>query len=331
MKRRTFLTGVTASAVCAAHGEGQRSPTDLRDPIPIGLAPPKRKVSRSKVATLKIEDPESIKILQFTDVHFFCNRDQFGEHADRRTIDDLKRITEQTNPDLIAFTGDVWHDPPKGEGAARLEFAVNAMSELGKPWLFTWGNHDLLDDYAEAQAILTEAPHSLYRGGHDGGNYRVEFQRETDVLSWDLLCLNTTTQGIQSAQEDWLRQCQSLKRPDRKALCFLHIPVLQYEEVWQSKRARGFQKEAVCTYGEDGSAFPLLGQLGVKACFCGHDHVNDYGGRIEGIDCVYGRASGHAGYGGDDVKKGGKLITLNERNDTYQWATVFADGSSWTP
>ena len=52
-----------------------------------------------------------------------------------------------------------------------MEFAVGQIEKLGVPWLFTWGNHDRLTDYAHGQTFLAEAKHSLYRGGHSEGNY----------------------------------------------------------------------------------------------------------------------------------------------------------------
>ncbi|MGY8688535.1 MAG: metallophosphoesterase, partial [Verrucomicrobiales bacterium] len=195
------------------------------------------------------------------------------------------------------------------------------------------GNHDLLDDYTEAQAALTEAPKSLYRGAYEGGNHSVLLENAESRPLWDLICLNTTTQGVQEAQENWLRQV--VANDDRPkvggAFCFLHIPLLEYAKVWDSGKAQGVKQEEVCTYGEDGSAFPILKKLGVRACFCGHDHVNDYTGRIGEVDMVYGRASGHAGYGGEQMRKGGKLITLDALKGSYRWQTVFADGSSWSP
>ena len=66
---------------------------------------------------------------------------------------------------------------------------------------------------------------------------------------------------------------------------------------------------------DDSNAFNLFKNLQtMRACFCGHDHVNDYGGVLDGIELVYGRATGYGGYGGDYVDKGGKLITVNLRN-----------------
>jgi len=46
---------------------------------------------------------------------------------------------------------------------------------------------------------------------------------------------------------------------------------------------------------------------------------------------VYGRATGHAGYGGDKLRKGAKPIELDLRAGQYQQVTVFADGSRWRP
>jgi hypothetical protein len=51
----------------------------------------------------------------------------------------------------------------------------------------------------------------------------------------------------------------------------------------------------------------------------------------EGIELVYGRATGYAGYGGEVVRKGGKLITINAQSGSYAWETLFADGTTWRP
>ena len=89
-------------------------------------------------------------------------------------------------------------------------------------------------------------------------------------------------------------------------------PLLEYDMVWQKKLAKGIPKEPDCIYGGDGSGISALKKFDdVKACFRGHDHVNDFGGRWDGIEMVYGRATGHAGYGGNKLEKGGKLITAN--------------------
>jgi hypothetical protein len=64
---------------------------------------------------------------------------------------------------------------------------------------------------------------------------------------------------------------------------------------------------------------------------CGHDHTNDYTVRSNEVDLVYGRATGYAGYGGEKVRKGAKLIELDFVTGAYTQTTVFADGSTWKP
>ncbi|MEJ6718730.1 MAG: metallophosphoesterase [Akkermansiaceae bacterium] len=329
MNRRQFLSASVAAGVSSTSSKANSGPKDLRPAMSMGLAKAKKDLPRT--AKLKVTG-DALRILQFTDIHFFCDRKKYGEKADLKSVEDMTRMVENTDPHLIAITGDLWSDNPGGLGQEFFEYSLEKVASLGKPWLFNWGNHDQLDDYATAQSTLTEAKHSLYRGGHDGGNYRVPITGADDRQLLELLCLNTTTQGVQAAQEKWLAAQQPSTSP---VLCFLHIPLLEYDTVWQKKLAKGIFKEPVCTYGEDGSAISLLKKFGdVKACFCGHDHVNDFGGTWDGIEMVYGRATGHAGYGGDQLKKGGKLITANltnPKNPTSVWKSVFADGSEWSP
>ena len=329
MNRRHFLSTSVAAGVSTNHSEARNGPKDLHQAMFMGIAKAEKDLPRK--AQLKVEG-DNLRILQFTDIHFFCDREKFGEKADLQTVEDMKRMIENTGPHLLAITGDLWSDNPRGQGQEFLEYSLKKITSLGKPWLFNWGNHDRLDDYAAAQVTLTEATNSLYRGGHDGGNYRISITNSDDRQLMELLCLNTTNQGVQAAQEKWL----TMQKPsDSPVLCFLHIPLLQYDTVWQKKIAKGIFKEDVCTYGEDGSAIAKLKKFGnVKACFCGHDHVNDYSGTWDGIEMVYGRATGHAGYGAKKLKKGGKLITVNladPKNTHHTWKTVFADGSDWVP
>ncbi|MDA7614235.1 metallophosphoesterase [Verrucomicrobiales bacterium] len=334
MKRRRFLTqGTLGLSTLGIGGQSsaELSPTDLRPAKPIGLAKPDRRVTKDNISHCRVADPRAVKILQCTDVHLHCDRERYGDKADQRTREDIKRLVDQHQPNLIAFTGDVWHDPEPGKSEEIFADALSLMVEMDTPWLFNWGNHDLQEDYGPAQGALTEAPKSLYRGGYQGGNYRVRLDDAAGKPLHELICLNTTTQGIQAPQEDWLKKVSTLEDRSKHSLCFLHIPIQQYIDVWKAGSANGVKQEEVCTYGEDGSAFTLLKKLGVTACFCGHDHVNDYAGTHDGIAMVYGRATGHAGYGSDKIRKGGKLITLNTTSGRHTWKTVFANGKTWVP
>lgn len=288
---------------------------------------------RSSVA---VADPANIRILQFTDIHFFNGRANRGPARDEKTVEELHALVAVTEPDVIVVTGDLWHDNPDGRGAEFQAFAIAQLEQLGVPWAFTWGNHDMLDDYVAGHDALRGAERSLYRGGPGGGNYTVDLVDGQGTPVWEFICLNTTNVGIQPPQEAWIdalhdaRTAAGVTPPP--AFCMLHIPVLQYQYIWEEEIAAGFQFEAVCSWGEAGSGIWHLNRLGnVKALFCGHDHVNDYGGHLRGIELVYGRATGHAGYGGGSVRKGAKLIKADATTGAYTWESVFADGIRWRP
>lgn len=322
LTRRGFLQ--TAAALSAAGlGAGISAAQDV-GATPWDAAP-------EAVARHAAKDPSNIRLLQLTDIHFFCLSPR--PRQDERTIEALPRLIDATEPDLLLVTGDLWHDNPDGRGGEYMAFAVEQLGRLGVPWLFTWGNHDLLDDYRAGHEHLTNAPNSLYRGGASGGNYVVEITDSSGNPAWDLVCLNSNDQGLGAAQHAWLdglRARQAAQPGAKNAFALFHIPLRQMDDLWQEKQASGVKFESVAYRQEDRSTFAYLRDLRtVRACFCGHDHINDYSCRLEGMDLVYGRATGYAGYGLGRVPKGAKLITANAGTGEYAWESVTPDGARW--
>jgi hypothetical protein len=99
---------------------------------------------------------------------------------------------------------------------------------------------------------------------------------------------------------------------DAPIVVFVHIPLIEYDHLFESGRAEGQKGEDVCFDSDTGLSFAAFKDSGrVRAVFCGHDHVNNYHGDWEGIDLTYGRVSGWGGYGPDAWKRGGRLISLD--------------------
>ncbi|MCC7373586.1 MAG: metallophosphoesterase [Verrucomicrobiales bacterium] len=290
------------------------------------------------VATLDIGARRSLRLLQITDNHFFCGVKQglILTEEDRATERDWQNHVRLQKPDLIVATGDLWHDNPGGRGQKSLEHVLPKLSALGVPWTFCWGNHDQLDDYQSGHDALESARHSLYRGGATHGDYRIEVRGTSGRPVANLFFMNSHQDGLAAWQLAWLaRTHQNLVAAGTgalPALAFFHIPLLDQKTLFQPKHTPGVQLEAVCHEQESGAALPVLAaSRTLRACFCGHDHVNDYAVRGQDVDLVYGRATGHAGYGGDQVRKGAKLIELDLASGAYTQLTVFADGTTWKP
>lgn len=284
-------------------------------------------------AVLSVADPARLNVLQITDIHFFCTLRK--PERDARTVEELPRLVELTKPDLILATGDIWHENRDGRAEEFMAFTADTFGTLGIPWAFTWGNHDFANDYAKAHDFLTEAPYSLYRGGPGQGNYTIEVRDAQQHPVWEFICLNSSMYGIEAAQRAWLRGLGERRAGTRSApnaFAVFHIPLRQYNDIWESGAASGVKLEAVAKRNEDGSTLALLKGFGaVRACVCGHDHVNDYAGVANGVDLIYGRATGHGGYGRRLVPKGAKLFTINTESGRYAWESILPDGNRWQP
>ncbi|GMW00735.1 MAG: hypothetical protein AMXMBFR84_18720 [Candidatus Hydrogenedentota bacterium] len=328
--RRNFLKTALAGSVaaCALPAIAQE---DQEPPLPgTAISPTYPETS----AELKVGDASRIRILQFTDAHFFQKRKEIPD-GNERTVGDWKTMVDLYRPDLVAMTGDLWHDNPDHRGAEFQHHAVQWLGELGVPWVYTWGNHDQLDDLPKGHDTFHDAKNSLYRGGTQSGNYTVTLTDAAGAPVWQLFCLNTHRFGITRGTYEWLKvQAAGRKGMSNLAPAFalFHIPVQQYEQLRTGGGMSGFAFEQVCNEGEQGDALKELVALnGVRATFCGHDHVNDYSGVVDGIELVYGRSSGWNAYGWDTVRKGGKLITMNAQTGNYAWESVFPDGLRWHP
>ncbi len=282
-------------------------------------------------ARLLIRRPVHFRILQFTDLHFFGGKEPLRNLGNERTVNTLKQLTKLTRPDLVMVTGDLWPENREGKAEEHMRFAIEQLESLGVPWGYVWGNHDKLPDYTVGHRAFTEAKNSLYRGAQNNGNYSIDIVNRYGHRIWQLLCLNTGENGVDAAAREWLRELLAFDPKPSARLAFFHIPLKQYGDAWASGSAAGFKGEEVCQEQEDGSTLPLLKELGVRACFCGHDHVNDFSGMCDGVELVYGRATGAGSYGTSRFRKGGKLIVANGWTRQCTWRSITEDGKRWHP
>ncbi|RJP32926.1 MAG: hypothetical protein C4527_05300 [Candidatus Omnitrophota bacterium] len=308
LTRRSFLRSTASAALWSASG------------APHVLSEPKRRI-------ISTSPDKPFRILQITDIHFFGKEAELNDPLTQALIDGL---VKHFPPDLIAVTGDFWCDNLDDKGLSCCKQCSLRIDGYGIPWLFAWGNHDEVSDRQKAHEILESMQHTLYSRGDGNGNYRVELQDEdTKKPLWQFYQLNTEKVGISTRETAWLKQeCDSL--PKTPGFIFCHIPIFQYNEIWESGVAQGVKFETVCNEEEKGAALPEIAQTdAVQAMFVGHDHVNDYSGVHSGVNLVYGRATGFGGYGADRVEKGGTLIELFPDRGTYSYLSVFPDGRTW--
>ena len=294
--------------------------------------------------SLRFSSEGSFTIAQFTDAHFGN-----GNAEDGRTADLISQVLDVERPDLVIFTGDVVGGEGADDPRVAWRLATAPLVARGLPWCAVFGNHD--DECGTPRnqllAIQREIPGCLSRPGPSRvsglGNFFLRLQGSRSRATGALLCCidsngyaETDVGGYGWVREDqirWLRRSlHSLKgAPDATSppvLVFLHIPLPEYNEVWQQGGCLGAKNEAVCCPRINTGLFAALHLAGnVRGVFVGHDHLNDYEGDLHGIRLCYGRATGYNTYGRDDFPRGARIIRLHE--DTPQFTTWLrlADGS----
>lgn len=344
ISRRHFLrvASGTAAVLAPVILRAAESSTPSPGAEATGVHPPKIGLS-SRVRPLEELQPAQVitqsaavcRILQFSDLHFF----RVAASEDDHTLADCQKQVEREKPDLVVVNGDLWHDNPDGKGQEHCEFAVRAFSRWGVPWTTNWGNHDLLGDPQKGHDALAAGEHSCYRGAESHGDYRLEViaagAGSGAAPALDLLFLNSNDEGLGAWQLQSLARMQAtlkrLRSNPTPAILFFHVPLADHETRLRPDNFTGVKLEGVSHYKENGAAFPVIQSAkNIRACFCGHNHVNDYVVKADGLGLHFGRATGYAGYGGERVRKGAKVIEVDLKTAEYKQHTVFADGTSQT-
>lgn len=347
MNRRTFLKAtplVLASAMMGCKSTGSGEKMAVVPETPQSVSPPvvgRSSCLKNETALFTLTAGTKLRIMQMTDIHFGTHIGHKWKSEDAATVRLMHTLLEKFPPHLVISTGDHWWDNDKHQGQTFSEFAINQMIGLGIPWAFCWGNHDKADDVGKVQNQLATASHSLYRGANNHGDYRIEIRQVDEkgniTPAMDLWVLNSNQYGLQKWELDWYRRTWYTLREQRgkvlPSLGFFHIPIIEYKTMYDKEKIPGPFFEEQCIEKSDSSAYDCMKELNLKACFCGHDHVNDYMIPSDngGPALIYGRATGIGAYGGDKVSKRAKMIEIDLSNGNFHQVTILPDGSTYAP
>jgi len=264
--------------------------------------------------------PRPLRLLQVTDTHFHP-----GDDGNRATEKMLRGIVEREQPDFIIHTGDFVNN----DSAKPVDWTgMDIMNGLKRPWALCFGNHDYPVKNAEGSLPLDEIRKKMEQGfqGYVDAPTGRHYCYRYDILPKDDAPPRASlfffqvgyAQGdrrISDPQLEWFRnqiKQDAEQQIDSPITVFVHIPLREYRDLFESGRAEGKKAEDVCFDSDEGQSFrDFTASRRVVGVFCGHDHVNNYHGDWQGIDLVYGRNSGWGAYGPKDWQRGGRLITLD--------------------
>ncbi|WP_152970606.1 metallophosphoesterase family protein [Bacillus sp. FJAT-28004] len=277
---------------------------------------------------LRFRSDGTFTIIQFTDMHI---KDGIEPEKDAQTLAIIQQLITSQKPDLIVLTGDVIssYDTEDQEGAFRR--AISGVVQTAIPFAVIYGNHDSEKGITRQRLneILKEYDNNISEDGpndiHGVGNYVLTVagsasEEDTAVLyffdSGDSAPESVGGyEWIHPDQVHWYcRESNKLAQKNGSALpglAFFHIPIPEYEQVWQEGKSIGNKGEEVCCPKLNSGLFTsMLEQGDVMGTFVGHDHDNDYVGELHGIRLCYGRVTGIDTYG--ELERGARIITLFE-------------------
>ena len=147
--------------------------------------------------TFTVENDQTFKVLQLTDIHI--GGGAFSINNDTWAINAVAKIVQNVKPDLVIVTGDIGFPVPYSAGTfdnkREAELFATLMEKLGIYWAHVYGNHDTelysLYDRQELTDLVymdkEKYPHCLFQPGPtevDGvGNYIINVKNKLGLIT----------------------------------------------------------------------------------------------------------------------------------------------------
>ncbi|RKP44287.1 metallophosphoesterase [Cohnella endophytica] len=281
---------------------------------------------------LRFRPDGTFTIVQFTDLHW-----KNGESADQRTKALMERVLAEERPDLIVFTGDVIESLHCRDPYQSFRDAVSLAESSGIPWAATFGNHDCEGEVTRKRLMEVQLEHSgsiAQAGPADVagvGNFVELVAGRNGETAAALYFIDSGDYSklpsvpgygwIERSQIDWFEAQARLLRIDNgdrpvPSLAFFHIPLPEYRDLWNERVCYGHRYERVQAPKLNSGMFAaMVRSEAMMGTFCGHDHINDYSGKLHGIRLCYGRATGYHTYGRWLYQRGARVIRLKQGDE----------------
>ncbi|BAF25682.1 probable inactive purple acid phosphatase 29 isoform X1 [Oryza sativa Japonica Group] len=277
--------------------------------------------------------------------------------SDLNTTAFLYRLFRDEDPDLVVFTGDNIYGFDATDAAKSMDAAIAPAINMNLPWAAVIGNHDQEGTLSREGVMrhLVGMKNTLSRFNPEGieidgyGNYNLEVGGVEGTLLANKSVLNlyfldsgdySTVPSIggygwiKASQQFWFQQTSSnlqtkymKEEPKQKAaapgLVYFHIPLPEFSS-FTSSNFTGVKQEGISSPSINSGFFASMVEAGdVKAAFIGHDHVNDFCGKLNGIQLCYAGGFGYHAYGKAGWSRRARVVSVQlEKSDGGEWRGV---------
>ncbi|XP_049353704.1 probable inactive purple acid phosphatase 29 isoform X1 [Solanum verrucosum] len=283
---------------------------------------------------------------------------QMSSCSDLNTTDYIFRMIHAEKPHLIVFTGDNIFgfdatDPVKSMEAA---FAPAISSNI--PWAAVLGNHDqestlsregVMKHIVGMKSTLSQLNPPDVPDIDGFGNYNLEVHgiEGSELTNKSVLNLYFLDSGdystvpsipgygwIKPSQQFWFQRTSrklkktymhtsnAMKAP-APGLAYFHIPLPEYVS-FDSSNFTGVRQEGISSASINSGFFTTMVEAGdVKAAFAGHDHINDFCGKLMDINLCYAGGFGYHAYGKAGWSRRARMVVASlEKTGKGGWGDV---------
>lgn len=286
---------------------------------------------------LELPYKSDYRILQLTDTHI-GDKDNCELHYKFMDL-----TIKEANPDLIVITGDVFTFASRHTAKEFFSF----LDSYEVPWTLTFGNHDeqcyfsidwltnVLNNYG-SNCIFKDIQDDDVQGN---ANFAINLMDGEDVFE-QLIIMDSNRyyygsyfgyDYFKQNQIDWYSNLVDYTTEQNggevvPSLMFYHIPLPEVNDAWaaaiedESLNINGGELgEAPCNPKYNSGFFDVIKDKGsTHGMYFGHDHVNNFIVRYEGIDFGYGlKATDRVYY--TETLLGGRVISIaNDHSLSYE-------------
>ena len=288
---------------------------------------------------------ESLNILQLTDIHL-GDKDNQDIHYKFMDLTIKDAIDKEGHIDFIAITGDLFTVASRSTVKRMISF----FNSYKIPWTCVFGNHDeqcyFSVDWLTKQ-LNNAGQYCYFKDIQDDDvfgncNFAVNVLKDGNVFEQLIMmdsnryCYNPKYMGydyFKQDQIDWYKRLMQHNVNEYggivDSLMFYHIPLPEINDAWDKRNSdpsgveydyiTGEKNEDCCPPKYNSGFFDVIKeQHSTSGMFFGHDHVNNFIVKYQGIIFGYGIKSTERIYY-EDTMMGGRVIKLDgSHNLTFE-------------